>query len=357
MSSKSTVLSIPNWNTSNVKYMAPKLTPVGAKTVNIISTQTNRALTISTPFMMSWGISDYDDNGKFSMSLNFPNEKNSSTDDFLKKLKEFEEQVIDDAVKNSELWFGEVATRDALKYTFFPIVKYSKLKDSKKIDVSKPPSIRAKVPQYDRKWTTEVYDTSHNLLFPCDNALITPVDLVPKLSDVACVLGISQLWFGGKGWGCTLKVVQCVVKPRDVVTIAGKCQIQLSDEDKATVYENVSVKPTQVEVDTLVNDTDDEAEEEQENVKEPMPVPVPVPMPVHVPVPLPMAPPVSVTPVIVSPVVVNTPKVVVRSAPVVVEKPITEVAEKSLPEVAEMEVPAIADVPKVVKKITKKKVV
>ena len=197
MSSKSNVLSIPSWNTANVKYMAPKSNPVGGKSVNIISTQTNRSLTISTPFMMTWGVADYDDNGKFSMSLNFPNERNSSTDEFLKKLKDFEEQVIDEAVKNSELWFGDVATRDALKYTFFPIVKYSKLKDSKKIDTSKPPSIRAKVPQYDRKWTTEVYDTSHNLLFPCDDALVTPVDLVPKLSDVACVLGISQLWFGG----------------------------------------------------------------------------------------------------------------------------------------------------------------
>ena len=97
-----------------------------------------------------------------------------------------------------------------------------------------------------------------------------------------------------------------------------------------------------------MNDTDDE--EGEKNVKET----------VSVPAPLPMAPPVSMTPVIVSPVVVNAPRVVVRSAPVsveVVEKPIMEVAEKSVPEVVEMEVPASVDVPKVVKKITKKKVV
>ena len=135
--SKSSVLTIPAWKVSEMKYMAPKINASNGKSVNIISTQTNRGLAIVTPCMMTWGISDYDENAKFSMSLNFPQESTPQTDDFLKKLKELEDQIIDDAVKNSELWFGQVVTREALKFTFFPIIKYGKDKETKKIDYSK----------------------------------------------------------------------------------------------------------------------------------------------------------------------------------------------------------------------------
>jgi hypothetical protein len=41
--------------------MQPKINDRGAKSINIISTQSNRALHISTPLMMTWGISDFVD--------------------------------------------------------------------------------------------------------------------------------------------------------------------------------------------------------------------------------------------------------------------------------------------------------
>lgn len=59
----------------------------------------------------------------------------------------------------------------------FPIIKYGKDKETKKIDYSKD-SFRGKVPKYNGKWTTEVYDIAHNLIFPCDDPNITPMDFV-----------------------------------------------------------------------------------------------------------------------------------------------------------------------------------
>jgi hypothetical protein len=41
--SKSVVLSVPDWNVSEVKYMTPKLNDKGGKSINIISKQTNRS--------------------------------------------------------------------------------------------------------------------------------------------------------------------------------------------------------------------------------------------------------------------------------------------------------------------------
>ena len=245
MSSKSSpvVVSVNEWNPTQVKFMQPKINERGGKSINIISGQTNRSLHFSTPLLMTWGISDFVDektgesDGKYSMTLNFPNEEYATPQsrEFLQKLKDFENQVLDAAVKNSEAWWGEEMSREVAKHTFFPFLKYSKNKDTKKIDLTKPPSIRAKVPYYDGRWAVEIYDPTNKPLFPCDNPNITPIDLVPKLSSVACVLQCGGIWIGGKGWGLTWKLIQCVVKPKQVVSVYGKCHIQLSQEELATI--------------------------------------------------------------------------------------------------------------------------
>jgi hypothetical protein len=188
---------------------------------------------------MTWGPGDFVDektgesDGKYSMSLNFPNNDyaNAGTTAFLEKVKAFETQILNDAVKNSEAWFGEEQPLAVVKHSFYPVLKYSKDKVTKKIDPSKPPSLRAKVPNYNGRWGIEIYDTKSERIFPCDNENMTPMDFIPKMSNVACVLQCGGLWFGGKGWGLTWKIVQCVVKPKEVVSIYGKCHIQLSMDD------------------------------------------------------------------------------------------------------------------------------
>ena len=288
------VLPVSEWNTSGIRYMQPKVNDRGGKSINIISTQTNRSLHVSTPLMMTWGISDYVDektgesDGKFSMSLNFPNGdyETKNTTEFLNKLKAFENQILDDAVRNSEAWFGEEMSREVAKHTFFPFLKYSKDKQTKKIDTTKAPSIRAKVPNYSNRWAIEIYDTKGAMLFPCDNENMTPMDFVPKKSNVACVLQCGGLWFGGKGWGITWKLIQCVVKPQETQSVYGRCHIQLSSDelqsiekqdiapaaldDDEELQESVQAKTT---TDTLVEDSDDEAESK---VVQPEPEPEPV---------------------------------------------------------------------------------
>ena len=297
--SKPVVLNVSEWQTSKIKYMPPKVNERGGKSINIISAQTNRALAITTPMMMTWGISDFigdngESDGKFSISLNFPNDeyRKPATDAFLQKFKDFENQILDDAVRNSELWWGEEMSREVCKHTSFPCLKYSKNKDTKKVDPSKPPSIRAKVPIYNGKWGTEIYDTKDKLIFPSENSNLTPMDFVPKLSNVACVLQCGGIWIGGKGWGVTWKMVQCIVKPREVVSIYGRCHIQLSEDDRGMIegqqinddvvddednYQPVKSKPASVHMsvvpvsvpapvsvfDTSAVDSDEEEDEEE----------------------------------------------------------------------------------------------
>lgn len=273
-------LKIPEWTVNDCRYMQPRVSDRGAKSVSIISNQTNRSLHITTPRMMTWGISDYVDehgnpDGRFTMSLVFPTEdyKTQETTNFLEKLKQFEDKILDDAVSYSETWFGESMSREVAKHTFFPFLKYSKDKTTKKVDYSKAPSIRAKVPNYNGKWSVELYDTNHNCIFPCENENVSPVDFVPKKSYCACVLQCGGLWFGGKGWGVTWKLVQAVVKPPQVVSIFGKCHIDLSEDDVANINKQVDnvldddesdqsalVKESKKEVETTVVDSDEEKE-------------------------------------------------------------------------------------------------
>lgn len=281
------VLSVNDWDTSSVRYMQPKVNDRGAKSITLISTQSNRALHLSTPLMMTWGIADFVDDkgesdGKFSMSLNFPNDDYATegTNAFLSKMKDFENQILDDAVRYSDAWFGEDLSREVVKHNFFPFLKYSKDKLTKKFDYTKPPAIRARVPNYNNKWGIEIYDTQQNRIFPADNDNLTPMDFVPKMSNVACVLQCGGLWFGGKGWGLTWKVNQIVVKPREVVSVYGKCHIALSDDDilsmdRSTVAGEEEEKDDDVVATKTVDvvDSDDEQQDEPEVVEEPTPAP------------------------------------------------------------------------------------
>ena len=269
-----------DWDVSAVRYMQPKLNERGGKSVNVISTQSNRSIHVSTPLMMTWGISDFvndqgESDGKFSMSLSFPNDQyhTPQTRACLERFKAFENQVLDDAVKNSEMWFGEEMSREVAKHTFFPFLKYPKDPVTKKIDYTKSPTLKARVPNYNNKWNVEVYDTQQKLLFPTEDETLTPMDFVPKKSNVACVLQCGGLWFGGKGWGVTWKLVQCAVKPSDVVGVFGKCHIALTEEDLNTTAnysdEDDDNQPSNKQTDTpLIPDSESESEDEQEEEEE-----------------------------------------------------------------------------------------
>jgi len=280
------IIEYPDWDVNQVKYMPPKINDKGGKAITVVSTQTNRGLSVSTPLMITWGISDFCDeqgnsDGKFTLSLSFPNDeyKTPESDEFLQRCKNFENKVIDDAVANSELWFGKKKSRELVEDSFFPFLKWSKDKTTKANDYSKPPGLKIKVPCFKdkttglEKWSCQLYDVDCNKIFPDDkkpNA--TPVDFVPKASSVVCGIQCTGIWIGGKGWGLTWKLVQAIVKPKVVVSVYDRCHIKLSVKDKDTIQKQtikVEEEPDvqdEAEFDepvmesTIVEDSDNEEE-------------------------------------------------------------------------------------------------
>jgi len=299
------IIEYPEWDTTEVKYMPPKVNDKGGKSISVISTQSKRALAISTAAMTTWGISDFcneegESDGKFKLALQFPSEqyKTAETEEFLTKMKAFENQAIDDAVKNSELWWGKKKSRELVEDSFFPYLKYPK-DEKKNPDYTKAPSMKPKVPFYNGEWKTRIFDMDYKKVFPNPATPdATPVDYVPKSSQVVCGLKCNGVWIGGKGWGLTWQVEQLIVKPRVVQRVDNDiCHIRVSDKDRSNMIktttkvaeeepvQEIEVPSSEIQT-TEVPDSDDEKEPEvevqeerqEDTVPEENPSPVPVPV-------------------------------------------------------------------------------
>jgi hypothetical protein len=246
-------------------------------------------LRLSTPVLLTWGASDFENNGKFDMALQFPSDeyKTDDTDAFLANLIAFEAKIKADALIYSKEWFGKQhKSADVVEALFSPLLKYSKNKATGDLDFTKAPSFRVKIPLWEGVWKTEIYDEEHNRLFPDTvNPNITPIDFLQKGINIAALLQCGGLWFANGKFGVTWKLIQAVSqKPR--ATLSGQCFIKIKPSDKEKLkavplgskdgdQEDVHDEEPQQVSSTLVEDSDEE-EDEEEEAPEPVVVPEPV---------------------------------------------------------------------------------
>ena len=97
----------------------------------------------------------------------------------------------------------------------------------------------------------------HNMSEPVG----TPMQLVPKQTNVALVVQCGGIWFAGGKFGVTWKLMQCVVKPKASLDRA-KCLVQMSSADKETLSKQEERDDLEEfnTVSTVVADSDDEEE-------------------------------------------------------------------------------------------------
>jgi hypothetical protein len=259
MSSK-TILSGTDFTPStDIKYSKPKVDSRGAKSVGVLNAASNSATYISTPLMINWGVSDFEGNERYEMSLQFPNAEYAKDDttNFLNNMIDFENKIKTDAIINSKEWFGKAKmSEDAIDALWTPMLKYPKDKTTGESDTTKSPTLRVKIPFWEGEWKTELY-------------------------DVNGVIQCGGIWFSNGKFGVTWRLFQGVLKPK--ATMRGVCQIQLSNDEKEMVSKQVlnnddddEIEEEDEPVSNQVDDTDDEEEEVKEEVatvfKEPEPV-------------------------------------------------------------------------------------
>ena len=280
-----TILSGADFNpNSDIKYSKPKVDARGSKSIGILNAGSNSATYISTPLMLTWGISDYEGNERYDMSLQFPNGEYATKDttNFMNNMIEFESKIKADAITNAKEWFGKAKmSEDAIEALWTPMVKYPKDKNTLEPDTSRAPTLKVKVPYWDGEWKTELYNVDQEAIFPDPNGgSATPNDLIAKGTHVALVLQCGGLWFANGKFGVTWKLFQGVVKPR--ATMRGTCHIQLSSDDKEKIVkqsipdedEDEDYEGVSHEVDDSDDDDDIKTEVASEIEAEPVPEPI-----------------------------------------------------------------------------------
>jgi Family of unknown function (DUF5871) len=264
-----------NIDLSNLKYSQVKILSSGAKTV-YINYGTSK-LRIQTPVMyVPYGINEggFEDKNakvevkttdkKYDITLSFKgHEENEKISTFLKKVKELEQKIIDDAFQYREPWFKDSdLDRKMLEKFFSPVVKVDKDKNTGKVVGKYPPTIRFKLP-YDNE-NDKFKFQSYNM----EKEPIELLDILTKLKGgkAQLIVELSAIWFSGSKFGITFKV------------ITGKFQRSISndvsfidDSDTENAVNQVEeeedeevVEITQKMDDTKVDNSGDEEYTEQE---------------------------------------------------------------------------------------------
>jgi hypothetical protein len=279
------------FNVENIRYSSPKVNASGGKSVNILNTATNSGLRISTPLMLTWGASDFEGNGKFEMSLQFPkgDYANDDCDAFLKNMIDLENKIKADALANSKDWFGKVhKNAEVVEALYTPMLKYSKDKFTGEPDQTKAPVLRVKLPLWEGVWKCLICDDDGQKLFPSQVPGVTPLDFIKKGTNLAVIIQCGGLWFANGKFGVTWKLAQAMVqKPK--ASLLDECLIKLKPSDKEKLKASPPVDPNddadQPIATTVVEDSDDEEDVQapvvapaqvKEEVKEELSTTVPV---------------------------------------------------------------------------------
>jgi len=259
------------FNVNDIMYTTPKATPQGAKSVNILNKKTKTGLTLSTPLMLTWGASEFVDqssgvgDGKFTLSLQFPGKEyeNDDTTAFLKNMKALEDKIKADALLYSKEWFGKVhKNADVVDALWTPMLKYSKDKSTGDYDLSRPPTLRIKLPQWEGVFKSEIYSEDGDKLFPVSNTpSVTPLEYLKKGSNIMTLIQFAGIWFVNGKFSASWKLIQAVVqKPK--ATLQGQCFIKMKTQDKEKL-KNQQVADDDLDdnvASTIVDDSDGEDE-------------------------------------------------------------------------------------------------
>ena len=279
-----TIVDGTQFSAQNIRYSAPKANASGGKSVNILNSTTNSGVRIATPLMLTWGASEFEGNGKFEMSLQFPRGEyaNADTDAFLRNMQGLEAKIKSDALANSKDWFGKQHTSpEVIDALYTPMLKYSKDKLTGNPDLTKAPTLRVKLPLWEGVWKCLICDEDGKKLFPGE-ATKTPLDFIKKGTQVAVIMQCGGIWFANGKFGVTWKLAQAVVQ-RPKGSLLDECLIKLKPADKARLQ--AAPAPDADDDEPISSTVVDDSDEEEEDEEEPTPTPVvvaPPPAPVEV---------------------------------------------------------------------------
>ena len=286
----SSILTTADLATAEFTYSKPKKNASGGSVMNMYTKGTKRYTTIATPLITTWGARESLDQqknptGKWEISLQFPgtNYPDEECTKFYEGMQAISERIRDDVVANSEEWLGKKKTRESADEILGPFFKFSK--DNEKATLNGP-TMSIKLPKWKDAWQTELYDEHTNPLFlktynNSEDPQVpkSPIEFLPKLCKVMCLIECSGIWFVGKSIYVTWALKQAMVKnPDPPEVIEGTCFIKpsqsdieaLQSETNNMIEDNSADEAKNHEsVACIIEDDDDEENSDEESEPEP----------------------------------------------------------------------------------------
>ena len=169
-----------------------------------------KPLIIQTPNMVSrFGIANFEGTEKYTIDIQFQNrESNPAIESFLQTLKDIDDKLLEEGVKNSSTWLKKASNspRVVVEALYTTVVKYSKNAETGEITNTYPPSLRVQLPFRNGKFICDVYDTNKQL--------IDINEINTKNMNLTAIIQCNGIWVAGGKFGCNFKVVQMKVDPK-----------------------------------------------------------------------------------------------------------------------------------------------
>jgi len=199
---------------------------------------------------------DNDNTGKWAIKANLKGEKCVS---MVEKLKEMDELIKAEALKNSVSWFKKrnlsAETVDSL---YNSMIKESLDPETGDPDGRFPPSFAFKVVKRNDNVTCKIYkekSEEYNTSNPDAEDFVSVDDLVKKGTKMKLLIKCNGVWLANGKFGCTWRAEQMKVKP-----VANFDEYAFDDSDEEEV-EKID--------ENFIDSTDEESDNVEEDVKEP----------------------------------------------------------------------------------------
>jgi hypothetical protein len=244
---------------SILSFSKPKPHISGAKVVNLNLKTARSYVRLSNPLMLTWGAQEGVDSttkqptGKWSLSLQMPSEEYTNDDCrmFRLNLDNLEKCCKEIALENSLEWFGKKTTSmEVIDNAFNDMFHYPKIEKGSQIpDKTKSPTINIKIPCYNGKWKSEIYDEDCNPLFVDGRYGTSPLEFLPKRCLMMGIMEIGGIWISNGKASITFNLYQAIVQ-RPKVDEPGICLLKPKTEDVALMK---SHQPDPISLEEEVN--------------------------------------------------------------------------------------------------------
>jgi hypothetical protein len=300
------------FNLSSISFSEMKKLDNGSYAIYVnCATGPDRKLRIQGPQMpLPYKASDYQGNGKFSVSQSFRDEAtNPKVKSFRKMVESIDAFVLNEVTKNAGKYLGiEGASKEMVKLFFTPSIHFAKDKVTKKVRTDLPPTFQGKLNQKNGAFDAEMYDKDLKPVKGEDGKLLSPLQILQQNAEFTGIFECGGIWIIDKKFGVTWRLHSAWMNVSTGVSASGPSFVSedgntlvisegLSAEEEAGVLSAVA-PDEEGEAEAEEDAEEEEAEEEEAEVQEEEAVVAPPPLPVKVtPAPVVVTPaPVAAAP-------------------------------------------------------------